>query len=116
MGKQADLNQELCDLLGSAYVYFDPPENIQMQFPCIIYTREGADVKHANDRVYMFTRRYTVTYVSFDSSEGVSEYDDKEIEDSQTVVERIINHFPLCKYDRHFCVDGLSHDVFELYY
>jgi hypothetical protein len=29
------------------HVYFQPPPNIQMQYPCIIYGRDGSDVKFA---------------------------------------------------------------------
>ena len=33
-------------------VYFQPPTNVQMKYPCIIYKRDFADSKFADDNTY----------------------------------------------------------------
>jgi hypothetical protein len=31
------------------HVYFQPPANVQMEYPCIIYSRDGTSADHANN-------------------------------------------------------------------
>ncbi len=42
-------------------VYFQPPNNVQMQYPCIVYMRDGSYVKFADNEMAMrifFNIRY----------------------------------------------------------
>lgn len=88
-------------LLGSASVYFQPPPNIQMQYPCIVYKRDSADSTFANNKPYRNTKRYQVTSIDQDP-------------DSNTPDK--IARLPLCAFDRHFTADNLNHDVFNLFF
>jgi hypothetical protein len=95
---------ELQDLLETftEHVYFQQPSNEKMQYPCIIYNRDGGDeLKHADNRIYKHTKRYQVTVVDRNPD---SQLPDQVIE------------LPLCSIDRSFVADGLYHWVFTLFF
>ena len=94
------LHEILCEALGSRNVYFQPPESIKMQYPCIVYKRSTGDTQFANDNPYTFRVRYQVTYI------------DKNPDSD--VLEKIAD-LPMCTYDRHYTSDNLNHDIFNLY-
>lgn len=97
-----DLHEELCALLGSTNVYFQPPESKKMKYPCIVYERSTGDTIFADNRPYRFTPRYSLTLIGKDPD--------------SPLVRKIAEAFPMCRYNRHFEVDNLNHDTFELYY
>ncbi len=101
MGKRIDLHKKLRKILGSDQIYFQPPRNVQLKFPCIIYDLNRYDIKYADDKKYLGTKGYTVTYVSPDP-------DDSTWED--------ILELPLSSFNRFFTADDLNHWVLELYY
>jgi hypothetical protein len=85
----------------TANVYFQPPTNLQIKYPCILYERDAEDVKHANNRTYNRKKRYLVTVIDRDPDSAIP---DK------------VGDLELCRFSRHFIVDGLHHDVYNLYY
>ena len=94
--------QELLEFtLGSSNVYFQPPANVQMQYPCIVYKRDNADTKFAGNSLYRHIKRYQVTYIDRNPDSNVP---DK------------IAALPLCSFNRFFTADGLNHDVFNIYF
>lgn len=101
MERRLQLHQILTEILGSENVYFQPPESTRMKYPCIVYQRNDANTKFADDKPYLNTKRYMVTVIDKDP--------DSEIPDK-------IAALPLCTYDRHHTVDNLNHDVYNLYY
>lgn len=96
------LQKELEEILGSKNVYFQPPNNTKLKYPCIIYKRDVADAIYADDRVYSITMRYALTIISRDPDNDI--YD------------RIAKSMRYVTYNRNFIVDGLNHDVLYLYY
>ena len=88
-------------LLGSRNVYFQPPANIQMQYPCIVYERDAADTKFADDIPYRTTKRYQVTVID---------------RDPDSLIPDRVAELPLCSYSRFFTADDLNHDVFNLFF
>lgn len=101
MGQRLDLQAILEGLLGSPNVYFQPPANVVMQYPCIVYQRDNAITEFAENRPYRYTQRYQVTVI------------DRHPENA---VLSLIKELPMCLYNRYFAADGLNHDVFILYY
>lgn len=81
--------------------YFQPPENVKMEFPCIVYERDFASTQFANNFPYRHHLRYQVTVISRDP--------DNEIRDK-------VEQLPMCLFKRHFTADDLHHDVFDLYF
>lgn len=82
-------------------VYFQPPPNVQMVYPAIVYSRDDADVDYASNGPYRSHKRYQVTVIDRDP--------DSEIPDK-------ISTLPLCAFDRHFKEDDLNHDVFNIFF
>lgn len=88
-------------ILGSSNVYFQPPENVKMKYPAIVYLRNDIDNRHANNLVYSQDHSYQVMYISKDP--------ESEIIDA-------LSRCPMSRFDRHYVADGLNHDVFTIYY
>lgn len=101
MASRLELHEKLVEVLGSRYVYFQPPESIKMKYPAIVYERSDIPNKFANDDVYLQTVKYKVTIVDRDP--------DSEIVSRMT-------KFKMARFDRHYIVDGLNHDTFIIYY
>lgn len=102
MDRRLKLHEELCDILGSRNVYFQPPESLKLKYPCIIYDRAHGDTQFADDRPYTFEMSYDLTLVDEDPDSNL--------------IEDIASHFSMCVHDNHFTVDNLNHDVFRIYY
>lgn len=101
MGQRLDLHQILVDLLGTSNVYFQPPTNVQMQYPCIVYARDNAVTKFADNSPYRYTKRYQVTVVDRNP--------DSPIPDK-------VAKLPMCIFNRFFTAGNLNHDVFNIYF
>ena len=101
MAQRLELQPLLKSILGSDNVYFQPPPTLKMDYPCIVYSRDDIDAKHANNKPYSLTVKYTITFISIDP-------------DSDIVSK--LAHLPLCSYDRFYTADNLNHDVFKLFF
>jgi hypothetical protein len=101
MAPRLELQEALVELLGSENVYFQPPTNVKIQYPCIVYKRSDADVAFADNQTYRRGWRYQVTVID---SNPDSEFPDK-----------ILDRFrPL--FSRHYTAGNLNHDVFQIYF
>ena len=99
--RRLELQQILEDLLGSGNVYFQPPANVSMKYPCIIYSWSKVGSKYADDFAYNQRKAYTITVVDRDP--------DSEIPDK-------VGALSLCSFDRHYVGDNLHHSVYTLYF
>lgn len=82
-------------------VYFQPPSNVQLKYPCIIYERRSGDSIYADDSTYQFTYSYTITYIDSNPDSTVPEE---------------LAKLPFCKLDRCFTSDNLYHTTFIVYH
>lgn len=101
MAQRLDLHALLISILGSNNVYFQPPPNVQMIYPCIVYRRDDIDTDFADNVPYSKRKRYQVTVIDRDPD---SEIPDKVLD------------LPTCIFDRFYTADNLNHDVFKLYF
>lgn len=103
MGKsrRIELDGILKNVLGSSNVYYQPPPNTVLNYPCIVYERDNASTRHAGNAPYTFTQRYQVTLIDKDP-------------DSDTIDK--LAALPLSEFNRHFATSGLNHDVFVIYH
>ena len=102
MASRLELHEELCEILGSRNVYFQPPESKKIEYDCIIYNKEYINVKHADDQKYMLLDRYEIELIYKNPDNNISKV--------------LLMHFKYCSFDRHFVSDNLYHDTFNLYY
>lgn len=84
------------------HVYFQPPVNIQMEFPCIMYELSGDETLRAGNRLYRRTKKYQVTVVDRNPD--------------STLPDVLIDELPMCAFDRFFTADNLNHYVFTLFF
>lgn len=82
-------------------VYFQPPENIALEYPCIIYQRDYAETMFADDIPYNHTLRYVITVIDRDP--------DSDIPGK-------VASLPMCLFNRFFTADNLNHDVYRVYF
>lgn len=94
---------QLHDILTSFvdHVYFQPPANIQMQYPCIVYQRDNEDTKFADNTPYARTKRYMVTVIDRDPDSDIPEK---------------VASLPKAVFNRFYAADDLNHDVYHVYF
>jgi len=99
MGRRLQLHDKLLEITPN--VYYQPPANVQMSYPCIVYKRDAGDTQFAGNKPYAYTQRYMVTIIAQDP--------DTDILDK-------VAQQPMCLFNRNYAVNGLHHDVFNLYF
>lgn len=101
MDNQQTLQVILEDLLGSRNVYFQPPENLKMNYPAIKYSINDIDNRYANNSKYSNFTRYNVIMID-------------ELPNNETI-KKILN-LPYSSFDRHYVANGFNHDSIILYF
>jgi hypothetical protein len=101
MDRRLELQAILVELLGSDNVYFQPPPDFKMQYPCIRYERDYAKTEFADNAPFRHEKRYLVTHIARDPDSGIPDQ---------------IAELPMCVFDRFFVADGLNHDVYKLFF
>lgn len=101
MSRRIQLQSKLEELLGSRHVYYQPPENLKMEYPAIRYSLSDVHATKADDISYLQSRRYELTLI------------DKKPDND--VLEKILQ-LPMCTFDRHYKSDNLNHYTFTIYY
>ena len=83
-------------------VYFQPPSNIRMNYPCIIYHKISKIKEYANDKWYFKKQGYQITVIDKDPDSLIAD----DLED----------HFQYCAISQYFVNENLHHVTLELYY
>lgn len=99
--RRLELHKKLIELLGNNNVYYRPPENLKMQYPCIRYKKDNILINHANNHPYRKTDRYQITVI------------DKKPDNE--VIDKLLE-LPMSSFDTHYESDNLNHDVIILFY
>ena len=82
-------------------VYFQPPEDLKITYPCIIYEEARGDTKRADNALYLYRKAYSLLVIDEDP--------DSEMPDAVRVL-------PLCDTGQPYKVDNLNHWAFTIYY
>lgn len=101
MDQRIKLQTKLEKLLDSKNVYYQPPENLKMEYPAIRYSRSRIDSRYANNIKYSKLTRYELIVI------------DKR--PNNKVIDDILD-LPYSSHDRHYVSNNLHHDVITLYY
>lgn len=101
MAQRLDLHAIFRAVLGSNNVYFQPPSNINLQYPCIVYERARMNVSYADNSPYRHTKRYKVTLITSNP--------DSDLVDKLAML-------PQSSHDAFYIADSLNHDVFTIYF
>jgi hypothetical protein len=82
-------------------VYFQPPSNIQMVYPCIVYRRNAKYEEWADNELMLGIPQYEVTVID---------------RDPDSIIPGLVARFQYCRFNRYFAADDLNHDVYNLYW
>jgi hypothetical protein len=99
MGQRLELHQILEGLAPN--VYFQPPTNIQLKYPCIVYKRDFATTFFADNDPYKQTLRYMVTVID---------------RDPDSAIPAKVADLRMSSFNRFFTADELNHDVYVVYF
>jgi|1185.fasta_scaffold53099_3 hypothetical protein len=83
------------------HVYFQPPDDVDMIYPAIVYERARANTAHADNRPYTVTKQYQLTLITQNPDDTAFD---------------AIAALSSCVHERNFPANGLNHDVFNLYF
>lgn len=81
-------------------VYFQPPENLKLGYPAIVFHLTKIKVDHADDVPYKGAREYMITLISKDPEPDA--------------LEEILK-IPYTTLDSTYISDGMNHFVFTSY-
>ena len=101
MSDRIELQRTLESILGSRNVYFQPPENLKLSYPCIVYNLSSIHTLNSDDMKYRVNKAYMITLIDKNPD---SQFIDKLLE------------LKLCRYDRHYVSDNLNHECFTIYW
>ena len=102
MVRRLKLHQVLENVLESKSAYYQPPESLKLEYPCIKYRTELGDTVFANNMPYVFKRNYNLILITRDPDSDL--------------VEKLAMALPSITLDRTYTVEGLNHYVYSLYY
>jgi hypothetical protein len=99
MGQRLQLHQLLETFTDN--VYFQPPTNVTLKYPCIIYKRDFAHTEFADGKPYSHTLRYMITVIDRDPDSDIPAK---------------VAEMPLSLFNRFYTADNLNHDVYTVYF
>lgn len=100
MGDRLSLHATLKTFLPN--VYFQPPSNIQMVYPCIVYNKTNRDSKFADNKNYLIKQGYSITVIDRNPDGNIADL----IEET----------FQYCTITQYFISENLNHTTLQLYY
>lgn len=81
-------------------VYFQPPENLKIGYPAIVFHLSKIEIDHASDVPYKGAKEYSVTLITKDPEPDV--------------IDEILK-IPYSSLDTTYISDGMNHFVFTVY-
>jgi hypothetical protein len=81
-------------------VYFQPPEDTKMKYPCIRYSVADDQCLYAGNKIYNTKDRYSVTVISRDPDDELFE---------------VLRNFSYSYFDRAYVSDNLHHYIFQIF-
>lgn len=100
MALRIDLQDLLESLLGSGNVYFQPPVDIQMSYPCIRYELDDIITSYGDNIPYNNAKRYKITVID---------------RNPDSVIPDKVGALKMSSFDRFYKADGLNHFVYNLF-
>lgn len=101
MDRRLELHEILSGIQGVKKAYFQPPETVKLEYPCIIYQLQTVWMQSANDYPYKNRDAYSITIID---------------KNPDSKIHRTLEAMQLCRFERFFTSDNLNHWVYQLYY
>lgn len=87
---------------GRAELFFQPPSDIMLSYPCVIYSLEDIYTRRADNQHYMMNNCYSLIVIDTDP-------------DSDIAMD-ILKNIPKSSFDRRYVKDNLYHDALTIYW
>jgi hypothetical protein len=98
-----ELERKLLDIKnqnGLKGVYFEPPENLKIFYPCIVYNLREVRDSYADNVRYIERDVYSITLIELDADSPVYHY--------------MLNSIPNIRMNSSYTSDGLYHKSFSV--
>lgn len=89
--------------LGSNEVHYQPPANVDMDYPAIRYELEDVNTAHADGFPYRLKDQYLVTVITRDP-------------DEMDGIRKKIEKLPSSRFNRRYVAENLNHTVYTLFF
>ena len=89
------------EMLGSQNVYFQPPSDNKIKYPCVMFELSYINIAFACNKPYIKIPRWSVTLIDKNPRSPYVE----QISDLEGV-----------SFDRHYNANGLNHWVYNIYF
>lgn len=100
MGSRLELHDQLLSLCPN--VYFQPPSNTSMKYPCIVYNKTNRMRLYGSDVIHFTKQEYRLTIIDKNPDSEIAETAEKTLQ--------------YCGIDQYYTIDNLNHTVVSLYY
>ena len=100
--RRLELHEKLCEMLGSRNVYFQPPETVKLEYPCIIYSRGMDESVYADNMNYLVYSCWEIQIIAKDPT--------FELFDTFT------SKWQYVRKKASFAADNLNHANYTLFY
>lgn len=101
MLNRLEVHEILKNVSGIENIYFQPPENIKMKYPAIIYSLDDIENNRADNYIYKQEKAYQIIIIDYDP--------DSELIDK-------ISNMSKCVFVRSYVSDNLNHTIFKKYF
>lgn len=101
MGKRSDFSAILNAIPGVKKVYFQPPESVRMEYPCIRYSKNDESNLRADNILYVGRTRYEVIVIDTNPDSPICDE---------------ISKIPYASFSRWYPSDNLNHFVYTIYF
>ena len=95
------LQEKLEKLFECRHVYYQPPDNLTMEYPAIRYSKNDIENIYASNIKYISRDVYDLIVI------------DKKPDNP--VIKKLLE-LPYSEFDRHYVADGLNHDIIRIFY
>ena len=95
-----DLLHLLQQAVNHNRVFFQPPENLKIGYPAVVFHLSKIEIDHASDVPYKGAKEYSVTLITKDPEPDV--------------IDEILK-IPYSSLDTTYISDGMNHFVFTVY-
>ncbi|MFI3115558.1 MAG: hypothetical protein R3Y12_05410 [Clostridia bacterium] len=101
MDKRKLLHEMLCEINQNINVYYQPPNNTQIKYPAIVYSRERIKNNFAGNAVYLQKYQYNIMVIDYNPD---------------SLLVDLVSKLPTSQHKKHYVSDKLNHDVFTITY
>lgn len=101
MTRREDLQYCLERIFHTKNVYFQPPSNLQMRYPCVVYDLDNIDVTKADNKLYKRRDRWVIHWIT---------------KDPDNFGDSMLAAFDYCSFATHYVANNLHHYTYELYF